>query len=259
MKAIIDQTYERAIQLSLHTHGEPLLNKHFFDACRYGFSKGLWTIIHTSLMPKVPDLARKLIDAGLCNLVASIDGATQQTYEKYRRGGEVDRAFANIRELADLKRARRRSLPWITAKFHVFEHNWHEIKDFRERALAAGADEAVFVAGFSNGVYATGRGGTEFEFNLDTLAWETRVMPVQCPFLWTEMRFDDSGGVTPCCNGGRPEDVFSEFEDADGVSRYNSAKHRRMRRFFLGATEEGAEGFPRPCRTCELVRSFPGP
>jgi hypothetical protein len=135
----------------------------------------------TTPLPTIPDLAAKLIDANLCNLVASIDEATQETYEKYRRGGNAEVAFERIREIADLKRKRRSPLPWITAKFLVFDHNWHEIGAFKERAIEAGANDALFVSGFANGRYDTGRAATEVEFDLNALAWTRRELPHACP------------------------------------------------------------------------------
>jgi hypothetical protein len=259
MESIFEKAYKRAFQVSLYLHGEPLLNKHFFDVCRYAGSKGLWTVIHTNLMPNTPDLAPRLIESRLCNLVASIDGATQETYERYRRGGDLDTVFTRIRELSELRRKQKLSLPWITAKFHVFEHNWHEIKGFRERALKEGADEAVYVSGFANGIYVTGRVGTEFEFNLSTLKWEPRRNPTKCPSLWSDMPFDSSGAIVSCGYGNTAEGVFSEYtpaSPAELVQRYNSPKHVRMRRFFLNAACERDADLPTLCRGCEIVRGF---
>jgi pyruvate-formate lyase-activating enzyme len=254
-KALVNQTYRRCFQVAFFTHGEPLLNDNVLAAAEYARGKGLWTFMHTNLMPKVADLGELLIDSGLCNLVVSIDGATQETYEVYRRGGQLELVLARVTEVAQLKRRRRSRYPWITAKFIVFEHNWHEIELFRRRALEAGADEAVFVSGFAN--HITDTVGTDFEFDLDLLQWRKRWFPATCPFLWTDLRLSADGGLFSCGGGNDGTHVF-DTPDTAGLpmlERYNGPNHVRMRELFLGGgTISDRSGLPRPCATCELVR-----
>lgn len=257
-RASIDQTYRRCVQVAFFTHGEPLLNDDVFAACEYARRKGLWTFMHSNLMPKVSDLAERLIASGLCNLVVSIDGATQDTYGTYRRGGQLESILAKVAAIAEEKRRRRAIYPWITAKFIVFEHNWHEIETFKARVLKAGADEALFVSGFAN--HITGRVGADREFDLDTLEWRQRNFPEKCPFLWSDLRLGSDGGLFSCGGGHREEDLFDKGTGgADMVQRYNSPKHVRMRLYFLGQTSRSSVDVPKPCDNCELVDRFQSP
>lgn len=254
-KTLIDQTHERCFQVAFFTHGEPLLNDSVFAAIDYARGKGMWTFMHTNLMPRVTDLGDRLIDAGLSNLVVSVDGATQETYELYRRGGQLELVLARMSAIAETKRRGRAKFPWITAKFIVFEHNWHEIELFKQRVLQAGADEAVFVSGFAN--HVTGTVGTDFEFDLDSLRWRKRWFPDRCPFLWTDLRLSSRGGLLSCGGVQDERDAF-DSRDAAAVSmleRFNGPQHVRMRELFLwqGVALDNFE-LPRPCATCELVR-----
>ncbi len=47
---------------------------------------------------------RKIVDSGLDHLVCSLDGATQETYEKYRVGGDLGAALDRAREIVGLKK-----------------------------------------------------------------------------------------------------------------------------------------------------------
>jgi hypothetical protein len=159
-----------------------------------------------------------------------------------------------------VKHKRKSRYPWITAKFIVFEHNWHEIERFRERALQAGADEAVFVSGFAN--HITGTVGTDFEFDLDALQWRKRWFPDQCPFLWTDLRVSADGGLYSCGGGSDESHLFDRSDPAlvPMLDRYNGRKHVRMRELFLqGAERNQTADLPEPCATCELVRGLTGP
>jgi pyruvate-formate lyase-activating enzyme len=256
-KAAIDQTYRRCFQVAFFTHGEPLLNANVFSAIEYARRRGLWTVMHTNLMPRVSKLGEQLVAAGLSNLVVSIDGATQEIYALYRQGGKLDLVLDRIAELAELKRRRKARYPWISAKFIVFAHNWHEIELFRRRVLDAGADEAVFVSGFAN--HITGTVGTDFEFDLDTLTWRRRRFPESCPFLWTDLRLSTSGGLFSCGGGQDDADVFDhrDVTSTPLLERYNGPRHVRMRELFLERARRDVSDLPRPCVTCELVRRLP--
>jgi MoaA/NifB/PqqE/SkfB family radical SAM enzyme len=254
-RASIDATYDKCFQVAFFTHGEPLLNEGVFGASEYARGKGLWTFMHTNLMPRVSGLGERLVDAGLCNVVVSIDGATQEIYELYRQGGQLELVLERIARISEVKHRRKSRFPWITAKFIIFEHNWHEIERFRDRVLQAGADEAVFVSGFAN--HITGTVGTDFEFDLDGLQWRKRWFPERCPFLWTDLRLSADGSLYPCGGGSDERHLFDHSGAArvPMLDRFNGPRHVRVREFFLQGSGRSAPGdLPEPCATCELVR-----
>ena len=51
--------------------------------------------------------ARQIVTSGLDTLPVALDGASQQTYEQYRRGGDFELAVGNVREIAAEKQAAR--------------------------------------------------------------------------------------------------------------------------------------------------------
>lgn len=256
IRSIVDRFHRRSFQLALHRQGEALLNPDFYAGCAYAVDKGLWTVVHSNLSFGIPDLGDKLVDARLCNLVVSCDGSSQEIYSMYRRGGDVDQVFRNIEVVAARKAARRRQFPWITAKFIVFDHNWHEIESFRDRALGAGADDALFVSGFRNSIYATGRAATDEEFELRTLRWGPRELPEKCLEIWDLIQIDWDGGVLPCCYAFQDSHLFVSPEDAGRSSvlaQWNSPAYVAARRFFLGRRGAEVRHLPDICQTCVLA------
>ena len=253
MKSIIDQMSRRSLQINFHHQGEPLLNDDFFAACEYAAGKGLWTAIHSNLSLKREDLAARIVASRLGNLVVSCDGATQEIYEKYRAGGDVDLVLENLRQVAQEKKRLNRRLPWLTAQFLVFEHNWHEMKSFRERAVAAGADEVLFLPGCRNGTTKSGHVGAEQVFRLSELTWQNRETPTMCCDVWDNVILTYDGGIFPCCFCYRDEDLFDRPQEPTTtrlLDRFNGPAYRRIRRFFLGKAERRAD-LPLPCRHCE--------
>ena len=49
------------------------------------------------------DEAAEIVSSGLHSLFASIDGITQESYGKYRVRGKLDRVFANLHKLMEVK------------------------------------------------------------------------------------------------------------------------------------------------------------
>lgn len=252
LKSVIDQVCRRSLQINFHYLGEPLLNDDFYAACAYAVEKGLWTAIHSNLSIRDDDLARKIVASRLCNLVVSCDGATQEVYEKYRVGGDVERVFRNMERIAEHRRASSSPFPWITAQFLVFDHNWHEMEAFQERAIAAGADEILFLPGCRNGTIKTGHVWAEEVFRLATLDWAPRETPVVCGDLWETPILTYDGGLFPCCFCFRDEDLFTTPREAKGraiLDHWNSPAYRTARSFFLGRSVQRTD-LPRPCRHC---------
>jgi pyruvate-formate lyase-activating enzyme len=253
MKAIIDQVYKRSLQVSFHHFGEPLLNDDFYAACDYAVGKGLWTVIHSNLSIKADDLAERLVSSRLCNLVASADGVTQQVYEQYRAGGDVELVFRNVEAIVAEKRRVGTSFPWVTAQFLIFEHNWHEMQRYQERALAAGADEVLFLPACRNGAPKSGHVGTEEVFSLAQLEWIPRESPPLCDFLWDSPIITYDGGLYPCCFSYRDEDLFvtpAESKAGTLLDHWNCEAYLQARRFFKGHAIPRKD-LPHPCTHCE--------
>jgi MoaA/NifB/PqqE/SkfB family radical SAM enzyme len=252
----IDQIASKCIQVELCRLGESLLNKDFYSISAYAVKKGLWTVVHSNLCIRDKELARKIIDSKLHKLIVSCDGATQAIYEKYRTGGNIELVFENIKRIADEKKKRKVSFPWITAKFLIFDHNWQECKLFKEKALASGADEVLFWPAVSDGVSVTKKLGGAKMFNFKNLKWETPEHNF-CYQIWENLFLDHDGGVMPCCRCFREEDLFvfpKDIRKMKIIEAWNVDRFRTTRRFFLGKLS--FEKLPKPCNTCSVATDF---
>jgi hypothetical protein len=74
-------------------------------------------------------------------MTLSIDGATQSVYERYRKKGDIEQIFQNIRNLVDARRRLGKGTPVISWQFLAFEHNAHEIDRAIEMARQMGLDQ----------------------------------------------------------------------------------------------------------------------
>ena len=58
-----------------------------------------------------------------CEVTFSIDGATQESYARYRQRGRFDVAIANLRSMVDEKRRSGRDLPFLNWRYILFTWN----------------------------------------------------------------------------------------------------------------------------------------
>ena len=128
-----------AFAVYLYNYGEPFLNKNTYDYIRLAVSYLTYVTLSSNLsVPGIdPD---RIVDSGLNMLIMSIDGVTQKTYEKYRRGGNLDLVLHNVEQIIAAKKRRGSNYPYLIWQFLTFEHNIHEIDSALEKAKQMGVD-----------------------------------------------------------------------------------------------------------------------
>jgi MoaA/NifB/PqqE/SkfB family radical SAM enzyme len=90
-KKLIDEVAEYAYFLDLYNWGEPFLHPQIFDMINYASSRNISTRVSTNLNYFDVGMAEQAVVSGLEELVISLDGADQETYETYRVGGSLER------------------------------------------------------------------------------------------------------------------------------------------------------------------------
>ncbi len=100
-KHVIDHVSPWAYEVVLYNWGEPLMNRQIFEMVDYARSKNLGTSMSSNLTVVRPGAIDALLESGLENLSISIDGASQETYGKYRVGGDFSKVMANLRALLE--------------------------------------------------------------------------------------------------------------------------------------------------------------
>ncbi len=136
-----------AIQATLCNYGEPLLNPNTPKFIRMAKAYLMRTMLSTNMAVKRFD-AEAYAASGLDFMTLSIDGATQAVYEKYRKKGDLDVVFRNIRSLVEARRKGGSRSPVLNWQFLAFEHNVHEIGAAQAMARSLGVDQFTVAAPF---------------------------------------------------------------------------------------------------------------
>jgi len=274
------------LEIMFCNYGEPLMNPNTPRFIAMARSYLMRTGLSTNMTSRKFD-AQAYVESGLDFMTVSLDGATQGTYELYRRDGDLEQAFANIRALVAAKRECGKENPIISWQFLVFEHNAHEIEAAIGMARELGIDQFVVAMPFDvswdepsikpaysvepRTVHLRGNPEPRMIANFDPVAlaeqaieeaWASGfgsakdaggVSAHSCQWLYRNMVLDATGRVLPCCAAPKPgfELVFDRFTGAGGDS-FNSPKYQAARQWFSDPSryESGPDGDPY-CVRCE--------
>ena len=149
------QTYESFLSrygpfgfgVVFYNYGEPLLNKQTPQFIRRSKDYLLSAVMSSNLSVKMdPDA---LVLSGLNCLYLSFDGATQETYSRYRRRGDLSLCFENVRKIVEARKRHGSPVPYLEWKYLTFEHNVHEVDLALDIARDLGVDEIHFATPFA--------------------------------------------------------------------------------------------------------------
>jgi MoaA/NifB/PqqE/SkfB family radical SAM enzyme len=237
--------------------GEIFLNKEIGDVLRIGHERGL--DLHsdsgTNFNHAPEELLEALVRYRLRELRCSIDGASPETYGRYRVGGDFDRVIDNLRRLDATKRRLGGPYPRLIWQFVVFGHNEHELPKARAMAHDLGM---AFEAKMSwDPAYSPIR---DAAFVREQTGWKEtsrddfvdatgqNYMRDVCRALWLYPRVNWDGRMLGCCWNSWGEFGGNAFEDGYEAV-VDSAGLRRAREMLLGRSGP-TEAVP--CTTCEM-------
>jgi|TARA_Y100000294_G_scaffold92111_1_gene85897 pyrroloquinoline quinone biosynthesis protein E len=131
------------IEVKLQGMGEPFLGESYFEMIKYARSRHLWirSTTNGSLL-HVNENYKRIIDADICEIQVSVDGATDTTYRSIRKGGNLKRVMKNCRLLnryAGDNRSRRTRM-WVV----VQSTNFDELEKMPPLAAELGFNRLTF-------------------------------------------------------------------------------------------------------------------
>ncbi len=140
----IDQLAPHLSYLVFYFQGEPYLNPQFLDMVQHAASKKIYTATSTNAHYLNDENAKRTVESGLDRLIISIDGTTQETYQQYRVGGQLEKVIAGARNIVKWKKELGSKKPFVVFQFLVVRHNEHQVEDVRALAREVGVDDVWF-------------------------------------------------------------------------------------------------------------------
>src|SRR5262245_9515258 len=123
--------------------GEPMMHPSIFEMIRITRDAGIRTGISTNATFLDSNRSEQLLDSGLDYLILAFDGATPETYEKYRAGATFQKTRDNILGFLE-KKVARGSRVHVVLQMILLRENIREVEAYRQLWSVPGVDEIRF-------------------------------------------------------------------------------------------------------------------
>ena len=138
-RRVIDEVGAALVRIDFFNYGEAFLHKRAVEMCEYikGRFPQVYLYTSTNGLALTDAQARRLVHSGIDEVTFSIDGATAESYVKYRQRGRFDLAIETLGAMVDEKRRSGRDVPFLNWRYILFTWNDSDAEMARARELAA--------------------------------------------------------------------------------------------------------------------------
>ncbi len=236
-KNIIDKNKKHLSYLILYFQGEPFLNKNIFEMISYANKNNIFTYTSTNGHYLTEENCQKIIKSKLDKIIISIDGTTQETYEKYRKNGNLNTVLKGINTLINIKQQLNSPTPYIELQFLAFKHNEHQIQEIKKLGKQLGVNRtAIKTAQFYNkknySLITNINKYSRYKKDGKNLIIKKKIKN-KCWRMWHSAVITISGDIIPCCfdkNGNYP---YSNTETSEIKNIRQSNKYKNFSSIIL--------------------------
>lgn len=196
-RRIIDQAAPDLEFAYLHHLGESLFHGRIGELIRYGRSRGVGMGLSTNATYLDHRKGKLLLENGLDFLVISMDGASPDTYQRIRVGGDFATTVQNVRNFFELKKQIPNNTT-VVVQMIVTEANRHEVEPF-----ARLWDGQVMIK------EARDWAG---QVQLGKRHQPPAINHTPCRMLWTELTVLWDGSVVPCVNVYEKQNLLGDLK-----------------------------------------------
>jgi radical SAM protein with 4Fe4S-binding SPASM domain len=243
-KKVIDEVDRDLLYLIFYFQGEPYLNPSFLELVQYAVSRKIYTATSTNAHYLTDENARKTVASGLDRLIISIDGTTQETYESYRVGGQLEKVLEGTRNIIRWKKELKSQTPHVIFQFLVVKPNEHQIAEVEKLAREIGVDEVAFktaqIYDYENGSELIPENQKYSRYRkISNGKWEIKNNLLNhCWKLWHSCVITWDGKVVPCCFDKDAEYVMGELKNNSFKEIWTNKNYFEFRSSVLRSRQE---------------------
>jgi len=252
-----------AEEVTLFGYGEPLLNSYFKDIFAYvrQFSSLKTYLLTNGIL--LSNYVEFLIKNHLTYLSISIDAATEETYQKIRRGGRLSSILEALEKIQAFDQGGRFPVPYLRFIFVAMKKNIHELPDLVNVAHRYGVkeikveylvahsedliDQSLFFHQQLLSFFADARreaDKTGLKLNLPPLIGQDKsgdMLHKECNTPQDTFFLSSNGDVRACMISN---EIFGNIQSMDPESIWSGDALKRFRK------EVNSKALPIDCRTC---------
>lgn len=229
-KKLIDELKPTLQHVILYFQGEPMLNNRLPELIECAHKAKIYTSTSTNGQFLFKNNARQLVLSGLDKLIISVDGSTQETYESYRVGGNLEKTIEGIKQIIYWKKELKSVTPFIEMQFLVLKTNEHQMVNMQKLAKTLKVDKLTFKTAqfydFENGnvLMPSTKRYSRYKKEKDGKFRIKGNQPNRCWRLWSGAVVNVQGDVLPCCFDKSSEYSFGNINNNSFDECWHSQK-----------------------------------
>lgn len=240
----IDELHKQLIYLIFYFQGEPYINPGFLDMVKYAKDKGIYTITSTNGHFLNNANAKKTIESGLDRMIISVDGTTQETYENYRKEGNLESVLQGARNIVKWKKEMNSATPHTIFQFLVVKPNEHQIDEIYKIAEEIGIDEVklktaqVYEYEQGNDLIPTIEKYSRYKKNINGTYSVKNKLLNHCWKLWHACVITWDGLVVPCCFDKDAQHRLGDMKDKPFKEIWQGEDYDKFRKQLLKGRDQ---------------------
>ena len=202
---ILDELGKNLQYINYYFQGEPFINPDFLSVVKEARSRDIYVLTSTNAHFISKESAKKVVASGLSELIISIDGTTQETYQDYRIEGELTKVIEGTKNMVAAKKEAGSNFPILTFQFLVTKKNEHQIEELQTLAKQIEVDnvtlKTVQVYDYETGnelIPENDKYSRYKKTNSGTYVLKNKYKN-SCWRSWSSCVFTWDGAVVPCC------------------------------------------------------------
>lgn len=200
------------------------------------------------------EVLESIVKYKLRRMTCSIDGATQDTYHKYRKNGNFNTVISNIKKINLHKNKYQSRFPVLTWQYVIFGHNENEIASAKKAAKSLNMKFQPKLSWDSE--YSPIKNSTlvknETGLSLESGSRQMLNNAFPCHQLWEEPQINWDGKILGCCWNYWKEFGRNAFSDGL-IKSLNMENITYARQMLIGNAPHRDD---LPCSTCSLYIDF---
>lgn len=242
--SMVEQLKDNLVYLLLYFQGEPYLNTDFLGMARLAAKNGIYTATSTNGHYLDEERARQTVESGIHEVIISIDGTDQETYEAYRVGGNLETVKAGVKNLVEWREKLGSKTPFILLQFLVVKPNEHQIEAVQQMGNELGVDKVALktaqIYDYEQGsdLIPTDDQYSRYREQGDGTYRIKNPLKNQCWKLWQGAEITWDGKVLPCCFDKDAEHEMGSLGDRDFREIWRDEKYEEFREEILKGRDQ---------------------
>lgn len=252
-------------EVTLMGWGEPTIHPHFNEMLEIINKHSARKYFCTNGM-NLKNIKKAIFDYKVDVFAVSLDGATDETNSRIRRGSKIEQIAADLKDIVAEKKRRGANYPYINFVFCAMKSNIDELPELVKLAAEIGLDEvkAVYLTAFNDNLLEESLWGCEEKikevFDETERLGEKLGIAIKLPHLigediagdklhkdcfvsWRDFFLGSDGFVRPCMS--TPVKFFKYDKNKDFMEMWNSPEYQNYR-----TVVNDSESMDDPCKKC---------